>query len=410
MDSNVFSKIILNMKNIIIILWGVLFFPFLTQAQNTTGKQQQKDSLNIIVLRTNLKAKPEKKEIFELFKNYLYADPSTYSGKYWNDAEKEKYDAYDFSALSIYGSRGIDLQYVKKNMNIIVLGIDKLNDHLYTLSAQYQFKKKSWFIWCIQRINAIKQDGTWKLQNNIVHYTKNWQTYQTKHLTYHYSCHYALDTTTATKAEKFYSELISSYHLSPPHPVINYYLANSLRELAELAGFDYMYASFSTGYSSLSNGSIMTTRGPFHAHELVHFAFSSDSVRRNFLVQEGCAYYLGSRPYNTKSYRKNMRKLCEDIVQNDTVYTIANLISQSSKIPWHGYNYQYPFGALLCQMVYKHKGQEGLRKLMFTDTQKTKQLIKALMNILNIKSKEEFFKAVYQAAEVELANLKKGNE
>ncbi len=129
--------------------------------------------------------------------------------------EKEKYDVYDFSAQFIYGSQGIDFQYVKKYMNVIVLGIDKLNDSLYTISAQYQFKKKSWFIWCIQRINVIKQDGTWKLQNNFVHYTKNWQTYRTKHLTYHYSCNYALDTSVAKNAEEFYSQLISTYHLSP---------------------------------------------------------------------------------------------------------------------------------------------------------------------------------------------------
>ncbi len=351
------------MKCIGTILFTLFFVVNFTQAQNRKEQAQAKDSLNIIVFRVNLKAKPEKKEIFELFKNYLYADPSTYSGKYWNDVEKEKYDAYDFSAQFIYGSQGIDIQYVKNYMNVIVLGIDKLNDHLYTISAQYQFKKKSWFIWCIQRINVIKQNGTWKLQNNFVHYTKNWQTYQTKHLTYHYSCNYALDTAVANNAEEFYSQLISTYHLSPPHQVVQYYLANSLKELAALEGFDYMYAGFSTGYTSMAEGIITTTKGPFHAHELVHLAFSTKNNTRSFLVQEGCAYYLGSRLYNTKSYQDNMRKLCQDIVNKDTVYSITNLIGQSSKIPWNGYNYKYPFGALLCQMVYQKQGPAGLGAL-----------------------------------------------
>ncbi len=164
-----------------------------------------------------------------------------------------------------------------------------------------------------------------------------------------------------------------------------------------------MYAGFSTGYTSMADGSITTTKGPFHAHELVHLAFSTKNNTRNYLVEEGCAYYLGSRLYNAKSYQENMRKLCQDIVNKDTVYSIANLINQSPKIPWNGYSYKYPFGALLCQMVYQKQGAAGLRELMFTDTYKTEELTQTLMNILGFNKKQQLFKAIKQAAVNELA-------
>lgn len=362
-----------------------------------------KDSLSLTVNpRISFENKPVKKEVFELYKNYLHSRPdSLYNTPYWNKVEKERYSTYDFTASAIYAAYGIDVSYVKEMMELYVLSIYKMQEDVYSLSVIYKFKDKletSIPYWCIQRINAVKIDGKWKLQNNLVYYTRNWETYKVGPIIYHYSCDYDIDLKAVMEAEKFYKNLITTYHLNPSHKTVDYYLASNLKELGQLRGFDYVGVGFTTGITSLGDGFIMTVKGPFHAHELVHLAFTTKNyVGRNFLVQEGCAEFLGARLYDTAAYNRTMQQLCSDI-KTDSAYTIENLIYQSDEIPRKGYNYKYPFGALLCKMVYDKKGDKGLRKLMFTNTRKPEMLIETLISILDFKNKKDLFLKIKEEA------------
>ena len=393
-----------NIKRITTLLLFVFLFPTLIFSQSKTDSKNE-DDLNIITsFRINFDAFPEQKEIFDLFKNYLNTDPSTNNNDnpYWNSEEREKYSTFDLSAPSIYQSSDFlnSLEDLKKNVDIYILSIDKIKDNLYSINAQYQFKgglKNSSSIWCIQHLNAIKENGKWKLQNNIVHYTKNWSKTQTEFVTYHYPNGYSFDQNIAKKANNFIENIVADYNLTKPQN-IDYYLAESTNQMGKLLGFDFFGAGVTTGITSVQNGYIMSSKNPFHAHEFVHFAFKDKEIKRNFLIEEGCADYLGARIYDKQDYNKNMMKLANDI-KNDNTYSIKNLILRNENVTWNNYNWQYPFGALICKMVYEKKGKKGLKKLMFSNTENPDDLQRVLIEIMNFKKAEQLYRELKNIAE-----------
>lgn len=395
------------MKTLKILLLTV-FIPFLSYAQNDTTQPslKERDSINFILgFRVNFKTRPDQKRIFNLFKDYVYSNIDSLSGNnpYWTNQKIKEYPNYDMSLTSIYGSTDfVTPQFIKKNVDIYVLSIEQLNDSLYTISAQYQIKgglRGGISILCTRRLSAVKVNGMWKLQNNIVHYTRNWETFKTKNITYRYSCKDNFSTKKASKANRYYDSLLTIYNLTPSVQHIYYYFAKSKQELGELRGFDYFGLGITTGITDSKNGFITSCKSPFHAHELVHFAFGTDSIERNFLIEEGCAEFLGSRIQYPKKYNQEMSKLATDI-ENDSTYTIKNLITMNPNVSWNGYNYRYYFGAILCKMVYDKTGVVGLKKLMFSNTKVPEKLIKTLDEVLEVKSKRILFKRIKQYVQI----------
>ncbi len=398
----------LNKNQIPIFVFLFLFFPIpflFAQSKDKNIKNENRDSLHIITsFRINFEAYPEQEKIFGLYKNYLYSDPvkNDKNNPYWNTKEKEKYDAFDLSVASIYMSSDFlnDLDDLKKYLDIYILSIDKITDDLYSISAQYQFKgglSNSSSIWCIQNINAVKINGEWKLQNNLVHYTKNWDVYKTQYVVYHYPHGYNFKGDDAEKANRFFQNLVKKYNLGKPEK-LDYYIAESTNQMGELLGFGFFGGGVTSGVSSVGNGYIMSSKTAFHAHEFVHFAFASNEVKRNYLIEEGCADFLGSRVYDKEFYNKNMDKLINDI-KNDNTYTIENLISMNGKVSWNNYNWRYPFGTLICKMVYDKKGEKGLKKLMFSNTEETDELKAVLIDVMHFKNEQQLYNELKNIAE-----------
>jgi len=234
-------------------------------------------------------------------------------------------------------------------------------------------------------------------QNNLVHYTKNWEVFKTQYIVYHYPPDYNFKINYAEKANHFFQKLVKEYNLKKPKK-LDYYIAESTNQLGELLGFGFFGGGVTTGVSSIGNGYIMSSKTAFHAHEFVHFAFAANKIKRNFLIEEGIADFLGSRIYDKESYEKNMRKLINDI-KNDNTYTIENLIAMDENVSWNNYNWRYPFAALICKMVFDKKGEKGLRKLMFSNTEKTDELKTVLIDLMNFKNKQQLYKELKNTAE-----------
>lgn len=384
---------------LILVLSFISVFSF---SQNSNTNNAKNDSIHFLLsFRVNFDTKPKTKPVFEAYKNYLYSLSNGFrNSPYWSQKHIDGNPDYDLSATAIYGFRqGMSIQYIMKNVNIYILSIEPINDSLYSLSAQYQYMgelQSGVGIMCIQRVSIIKEKGKWKLQNNLVQYASTWKTIHKQPFYYHFSCNYSVDVNKIDAAASFYNQIVKKYNLKERKRV-DYYLASSIKQLGELRGFDYFGVGFTTGITDSRNGYIMSCKGAFHAHELVHLAFYSDTVKRNFLLQEGCAEFLGSRYQYPKTYKSKMKKLCFDIL-NDSTYTIKNLFNMSSKIQWHGYNYRYYFGAILCQMVYQKQGKSGLRKLMFSNTRKTEGLVHTLIDLLGLKNENQLFKRIKMIA------------
>jgi len=64
---------------------------------------QAQDSLNFVVSGRVMWDDPDKKEVFELYKNYFYSRPdSIYDNPFRNEVEKKQYQLFDFSSESIF--------------------------------------------------------------------------------------------------------------------------------------------------------------------------------------------------------------------------------------------------------------------------------------------------------------------
>jgi len=343
------------------------------------------DSLNFIISGRVVWDDPDKKEVFELYKNYFYSQPdSIYDNPFWNEAEKKQYYLFDFSSVSIFN--GINDDILKKYFDFYVLSIEKYDTDKFTIRTLIQRKnglQNGSSIWCIHLVSAIKEDNNWRLQNHFVKETANWKKYGYDVITYHAPPDYRVNETNAKQANDFINETILLLDLKKGVH-INYYLAKDVDELGRLQGFDYYFTGITTGRRM--NDYIFSTTGEFHAHEFIHILLDLEH-KRNFILEEGLAEFLGTKKQSPERYFNWIKSLIDDIFSYPEDYSIENLLQH--KATWRGYPYRYPFGALICEIIYEKKGMDGIKALAFTDSQEN--LIEVVSDILEI-NQDEFEK------------------
>lgn len=345
------------------------------------------DSVNIIVSnRVNFEEDSNKRLVLETYKNYLasLAD-STYDNPYWNKKEKNAFEQFDFSVNFLL--QGIGAKNLPKYMDLYVLTIEPSGVNRYTLRVQYQFKgglKSGSSIWCIHKINAIKEGNKWVLENYFKEATENWESTPKGIITYHHSPNYQFDNQEANRASTFLDSLQKLFDLEQATK-IDYYLTSSPDELGELLGFEYFFTGYTTGITVAPLSRIYTSVGEFHAHELVHILLYDKQIKRNFFIEEGIASFLGSQFQYPQKYKREQKSFQEDL-KNDPDYGIENIYG--SKLTYNSYNYKYAFGARICELLYEKEGLDGLKKMLNTDTVTKEDFFNFLKEVLAFSSDE----------------------
>ena len=343
------------------------------------------DSLNFITSsRVTWEEDADKKEVLELYKNYFYSRPdSVYDNPFWNEAEKKQYPHFfDFSSVSIYN--GINDDIVRKHLDFYVLSIEKYDTDKFTIRVLIQWKgglQGGSSVWCIHLVSAIKEDNSWRLQNHFVKETANWKKYDYGAIRYHASPDYKINETVAQQANDFINETIQWLDLDKDVH-IECYLAQDVDELGRLQGFDYYFTGITTGRQI--NDYIFTTTGEFHAHEFVHQILETSEYKRNFILEEGLAEFLGTKKQSPERYFNWIKNLVDDISSYPEDYSIENLLAH--KATWRGYPYRYPFGALICEIIYEKKGIAGIKTLAFSNTEEN--LLEVVSDLLEINRNE----------------------
>ncbi len=365
----------------------------------------QQDTFNFVVsYRVNFEEDPVREDILQLYKDFLNnRSNTTCDNPYWNKKEKSKYICgYNLSSGGLFN--GYTADELKRTFDFYVLSIEKINRDAYSIRAMMLTKGGLKYggssVWCIHRVTAIKEDNEWRLQNNLVQETAKWGSYYSNKINYHFKD--TLDYALASEAGHFVDSLRNIFNIHNTD-TLDYYVAKDVDELGRLLGFDYFYSAYTTGVAGFSF--IMSTKGAFYAHELVHFALRIPKVKSNYMVTEGIAEFYGTKRQNKARYYGDFTKLIKDILSKN--YSVADLLAQN--IESNEYNYKYPFGALLCELAYEKKGLEGLTKLLFSNTRKEEDLRKVLSDILSVKpnqleksifdfakSKEQLYKSLWE--------------
>lgn len=363
-----------------------LFRTFLALLISTSAFAQ--DSVNIIVSnRVNFETDYNKEQVLETYRNYLASIPdSIYDNPYWNQKEKKAFKQFDFSIKFLL--QGIGSKNLSQYMDLYVLTIEPSGTERYTLRVQYQFKgglKSGSSIWCIHKVNAIKEDNKWVLENYFNEATENWKSTNRGLINYHHSPDYKVNGHEANRAANFLDSLKKTFNINKVNH-IDYYLTKSADQLGELLGFEYFFTGYTTGVTVAPLGRIYTSVGEFHAHELVHLLLYNQDINRNFFIEEGIASFLGSKFQYPKKYNEEQEKFQNDLIKKPN-YTIENIYS--SKLPFNSYNYKYAFGARICELVYTKRGIEGLKRMLNTNTVNEEDFFNFLKKELAISSKED---------------------
>jgi len=353
----------------------------------TTAEKINQEVLNKIKLQISARvdtSMAEVEEVLDLYENYINSKPdSIYNNPYWNNKEKTKYKDFDFSRKSMYN--GINSNQLLNIYKPFVLSIEPHNSK-YQIRVMYSNNATEppyvgSKVWCIHKLNAVKEEGKWKLENLAVEQTKNWNTKQIGFIEYVYSNEHEFNEAQAKKSLLFCKKIISKYN-----PTFNssfkYYLANGVDEMGELENFDYYFAGITTGKSR--ENMILSSKGnEFYPHEFIHQLLPINE-NRGHVIEEGLATFLGTKE-DIKDYRSKMKQLAKDFNKRAS-YSIENILNNQTE--WNGYPSAYPGGALICEVIYEIKGDNGITELARGKTNGYDEIINTTQNILKMSEAE----------------------
>lgn len=326
----------------------------------------------------------EVKAILELYENYLNSKPdSIYDNPYWNEQEKLHFKDFDFSRVSIYN--GLNSQQLFSIYDPFVLSVEPIGEKyqirvLYSNSATeppYVGSK----VWCIHKLNAIKEVGVWKLENVLIEHTKSWEVRELDFLKYVFPSDHSFDQKKASRAKQFCEDIINRYNPKFKDS-FKFYLASDVDEMGMLENFDYYFSGITSGKAR--EGMILSSKGDeFYPHEFVHQTLPVNE-ERGIAIEEGLATFLGTKQ-NIGEYLTLMKKLATDFERKDS-FTMENILNNSTA--WTGYSVVYPGGAVVCEVIFERKGDEGIKKLALGKTRTYNEIISLSEEILELNMDE----------------------
>ncbi len=363
------------MQNALSLFLFLICFNYLC-AQNTT------DRLNLLISSRVDITSNDVKSVIKLYEDYYNSEPSLiYNNPFWNQKEKKQYKDFDFSRSSIFQG-GMNAKQLFQYYSPFVLSVEPIGEKyqirvLFSSSAtdpKYAGSK----VWCIQKLNAVKENGKWVLENLIVELSKKWLSKKKGIIHYIYPPNHLFDDESANRAEKFCNTIIQRFNPSY-NDSFKFYVTSAVDDMGLLENFDYYFVGITTGKAR--EGIILTSKGnEYYPHELVHKLLPKNP-NRGYLIEEGLAVFLGTKEDKVE-YKNLLNKLATDLKIHPEKINFKSILSQS--VRFNGYQTAYPAGAGVCELVYQLNGDEGLKQLMKSNTIDYNSLIKTLCFITKL--------------------------
>lgn len=355
----------------------------ISKEENTNNEifQKTEQNINLQISSRVDTTNSNVKEVLELYENYINSQPdSIYNNPYWNSKEKANFKDFDFSRISIYNGMGSSQLF--RVYTPFVLSIEPKNEKyqirvLYSNSATeppYVGSK----VWCIHKLNARIENGTWRLENLLVEKTKDWTKKQIGFVEYIFPREHQFNVKRAIQASEFCNEIVRRLNSEFNEP-FRFYLANGVDEMGELENFDYIFSGVTTGKAR--EGMILSSKGDeFYPHEFVHKLLPVNA-NRGHVIEEGLATFLGTKE-DSHEYLTVMQKLAKDYKRRES-YSLENILNNTTE--WNGYSSAYPGGALICEVIHEISGDEGLNELVRGNTKTYNEIIGLTGRILELK-------------------------
>lgn len=323
----------------------------------------------------------EIKEIITLWTNYLNSEPDKISDNpYWNEAEKLKYEDFDFSRRALYQIPADQLlrEYTPK-----ILSIEKEGDYygirtMYSadgLEGEYRTSNP----WAIQKLYAVRENNQWRLKNALPIITSNWNRKTVGKITYIYPPDHKFNQALAVKANTFCNQIKNEFHFPDWEP-FDYYITQSGDELGRLLNFDFFAAGYTTGIGFNEKRILFSGFGSeYYPHEFIHLIVSK--FDRHGLMEEGFATWKGGQA--GKTFEATAKTFANELAKNDTV-TFEDVVDRT----W-GWQYLafYTTGAILCNAAYQKGGVPLVNALLQIPNDRDK-LIENLCRVFEMKEND----------------------
>lgn len=360
---------------------GILWFGIIN-----ISAQGNSDPFNLLISSRVDTSLADVKSVIQLYENYYKSNPeSIYDNPFWNKKEKDLYEDFDFSRVSIFQG-GIDAKALFKYFTPFVMSVESIDEKYQirvlfsspTTDPQYAGSK----VWCIQKLNAVKENNQWVLENLVVELSKKWSSKKVGFINYIFPQNHVFNDQNAALGKVFCNDIIQRFNPSY-NGSFNYYITSSKDDMGLLENFDYYFVGVTTGKAR--EGMVLTAKGNEHyPHEFVH-KLLPDNPNRGQLIEEGLAVFLGTK-VNTYDYEYLMNKLAIDLKSNSEKVTFKSVIAQT--LEFNGYQTEYPAGAGICELIYNLKGDDGLKQLMLSDTKNYDAIIQTVSSITGLSAQE----------------------
>jgi hypothetical protein len=363
------------MKKIIV---SICLFVFLFASIKIYGQQTKIDvTVHSRVDTTNI----EIKEVALLWIKYLNSKPdSLYNNPYWNNAEKIKFKKFDLSTPYMYQFPSKQLlNYYKPT----ILSIEKEDEHygIRTIFSaeglQGEYRKSN--PWCITKLYAVKEDGTWRLKNALPIITDKWNKKTVGKITFIYPPHHKFNNELATKASQFCNEITEKFKFHEWEP-FDFYITDSGDELGKLLNFEFYFAGYTTGIGMNDNRILLSGMGSeYYPHEFIHLVVPKHD--RHWIIEEGFATWKGGQ--GGKTFEESAKLLAIELAKNDTItfYDVLN-----KKWGWQYFAF-YTTGAIFFKVAYDKGGVVLVKKLLETPDN-SRKLIQTICSVFEIEEKE----------------------
>lgn len=323
---------------------------------------------------TDTTANPEFIPIIKLYKNYLESNPdSVYDNQYWNTKEKAKYEDFDISRNSLFPSSGsLTAKQFFSFYNPHILKIESM-DSVYRITAM-MYNPEADSIYqpynpvLIHRYYAILENDTWKLANAYTFDLEHWHQKTIEFITYFFEKEEYFKPNEVQKSIKFCDSISKRFNLSKPEKQIQYYITDGPHNVGKILGYDYYIYGWANG-KVIQDKIISGNKSAYYPHEFVHILFP-ENKRRGLIVNEGLATWLGGSMNN--NYAQLRKTYCEN-------YLKAGITSIDEAFEAK-LNY-YAFGALLIELVYDAKGDEGVLEFINLKTESKEDILLAFKTV-----------------------------
>jgi len=344
--------------------------------------QQNTSKVSLLISSRVDTSSQDVKSIITLYENYFNSKPdSIYNNPFWNKKEKELYKDFDFSRVSLFQG-GMNSHKLYKYYAPFIMSVEPIGEKYQirvlfsssTTDPNYAGSK----VWCIQKLNAVKENDAWVLENLLVELTKNWLSKKIGLVNYIYPTDHIFNEAEAEKGKKFCSDIIQRFNPKLTDS-FNYYITSSTDDMGLLENFDYYFVGITTGKAR--EGMVLTAKGhEFYPHEFIHKLIPTNP-NRGKVIEEGAATFLGTKE-NKDEYVNLMHKLANDLETNPEKINFKSVVSQT--VSFNGYQTAYPAGAAICELVYNLQGDEGLKQLLLANTIGFESLIQTVCSITGL--------------------------